>query len=348
MVKRTIEPPNYDKTFEESCRGPWQINYQKLHEDVLRTKKGILLFRCPTFSGWGNRIRALLSSFHLAVISKRAFIIDCPKPSPLEKYLEPNFIKWNYQINTTDMSFRSRHYDISPFATFWKYNNFEIDFNHSVEEIYNYGREFYLRHNPKYYLPTWRQEHMYFGCCFHFLFKKTKRLENRMAQAKEQLGFDRNIVLGIHIRRGDVFFHHHSSRDVRIHKVENAQYHFDCAEMIDQRIQKLYKTKKIIWFFASDCVEIKKYAEERYPNRIKQLHGKIEHTSWPREGNEDAGHMSMFLDYFLLQQSDFRLFTTASSFSNAVSMLTEGPYSHGRSTYKNNITKCDFPRSLKT
>ena len=230
----------------------------------------------------------------------------------------------------------------------FKKTDFETDLTNAVEGIHAYNGIFYneLKENPKYNLPN---SHMLLGCSFYFLFKKSKYLEKNIKQARDYLGFEDNIVLGIHIRRGDISFNHNRG-DIRIEKVESTDNYFSCAEKIEKRIQEKYNTTKTIWFLASDSVEVKQYAEKKYPGKIRQLHGPVEHVGHPRRGNEDAGHLSMFLDVFLLQQSDFRLFCTPSTFPSSFAIITMGnantgsfPFSRKTKTYS-----CRLPLSLIT
>ena len=94
-------------------------------------------------------------------------------------------------------------------------------------------------------------------------------------------------------------------------------------------------------------MEIKNYAQ-KYPEKVRKLDRPNEHVGHPRKGNEVAGHLSMFLDYFLLQQSDFRVFTTMSTFPDSISILTLGYPNAGGLSYKDSWTSCQIPSSLNT
>ena len=292
----------------------------------------------------------------MAVVTKRAFIIDCRIPTPLQEYLIPNYIKWNYTINTKFLSVRKQSNDAERLGSkgALRETDFQSYFNHSIEILHRSHDEFYkhLPKNPKYNLPQWRSRDMLLGCTFNFLFKRSERLEHRLKNAKKELGFDKNIVLGIHIRIGDnAAFNGAGSRyDLRVGKIEDTSHFFNCAEKIDELIQRKYKTKKVIWFLASDSMEVKVYAAKKYPQKIKQLYGEIQHIGWPQKGMGDVGYISMFLDLFLLAHSDFRLFTrgngTISSFIDAVTVASQGSHTAGEAMYKNNVSACRIPHEL--
>ena len=200
---------NFTQEYNTLCQGKWQVNYSELHRNILENSKRFLIFKCSK-AGWANRIRALLSSFHLAVVAKRAFIIDCQRPSPLERYLAPNFIKWNFAINSAGLSVRYQNPGTRSLGSSWKDTDFDVYFNHSVEVIHNFHHIFYekLKANPKYNLPPLQNRYLLLGCSFHFLFRKSEYVENNLKQERENLGFNENIVIGIHIGRGDTAFSH--------------------------------------------------------------------------------------------------------------------------------------------
>jgi hypothetical protein len=76
------------------------------------------------------------------------------------------------------------------------------------------------------------------------------------------------------------------------------------------------------------------------------ISGPIEHIGVSTKGNEDAGMFTMLLDYFLLQESDYRLYTSESSFDSAVSYITFGKNSAGRVYLEKDKRTCTFPITL--
>lgn len=344
---RPIIATDFEKGHKELCKNSWQDEYTKLHNHLLATNQNKFLVVTCSAGGWGNRLRELLCVFHLAVITKRAIIIDCNQPVPLDKYLPPRYVKWNYKVNETGLSIR---------------HGYVIDFNEiknitdtKVEKLLNYSVEsnpglrgsFYiaLANLIKYDLPIWPNVPQMLGCDFYYLFKKSDVLENRLRQLKAELGFIDNIVLGIHIREGDSVFHHNKG-DKRYKNAEDIQNAFNCATKVENKIKEKYNTTKIIWFLAADSDKRKTYAKEKYGNKVKYVDGPIEHIGHPMKGNEDAGQLTMLLDYFLMQESDFKLYTSPSTFDDAVEYISLGKPSVIQLFYRNQLS-CKIPKYLE-
>ena len=339
---------DYENNHRDQCRNSWQENYTKLHHDMIETNQNkFIQFKCARV-GWGNRVRDILFLFHFSVVTKRVFIINCDVPSPLEKYLEPRNIKWNYKINELELSVR-RAYTIKlkKFKRPLNQRVFEDLLKYSVEDTPTLSGDryhFFLESDiVKYDFLFGLSYPQMMGCSFYYLFKKSNMLQERLDEWREKLGFHENIVIGIHFREGD--FHFHNIRNKRIEK-KDIQFSFDCAEQVQMKVEKKYSTKKVIWFLAADSETMKKYVKEKYGNKVRHIDGPIEHVAHPSAGNEDAGHLSMFLDYFLLQESDYRLYTGPSSFDNAVDFITLGTENVGSSFYRE-ARVCVMPPSLK-
>ena len=87
--------------------------------------------------------------------------------------------------------------------------------------------------------------------------------------------------------------------------------------------------------------------ETDYGNKVMYIDGPIEHTGYPRKGNEDAGQFNMLLDYFLLQESDFKFFTSPSTFYMAVEFISLGKLERVSHLFCRNIMSCRIPKSLE-
>ncbi|XP_028390706.1 uncharacterized protein LOC114515616 [Dendronephthya gigantea] len=342
MKNRPRNTTDYEKGHRDLCKNSWQEEYTKLHQNQINAKK-FITYTCPK-SGWGNRLRDLIARFHFAVVVGRAFIINCDRPSPLDRYLSPRNIKWNYKINQTKLTVRSgypvrlgdiKNGDIR--KTFEKTLNYSVE--HSPRLVGNINK--WIVSHLRYNLTVWPNLGQMMGCSFYYLFKKSDRLEKRLEEWKEELGYYENIVLAIHIREGDSVFHHNRN-DKRFKDPKEFDVCFECAAKIQKRIEEKYKTKKVIWFLAADSEKRKTYARTKYGNKVKYITGPIEHVGHPTKGNGDAGQFTMFLDYFLMQEADYRLYPGSSTFDNAVNFITLGTADSSRGA-----KACPMPRSLK-
>jgi hypothetical protein len=339
---------DYEKGHKDVCKNSWQEDYTKLHQHLIESNQNKFIFyKCPP-SGWGNRLRDLLISFHFAVVAKRAFIIDCDVPSsPLDRFLPPRNIKWNYKVNETRLTVkRGRRVilnDIKDPGVFEKMLNYSVEYSPGL-----IGNKYqFLADHVKYDLPVWPNLVQMVGCSFYYLFKKSDMLQEHLDKWKEKMGFNQNIVLGIHFRHGDSVFHTNRNRgDSRI-SMKDVDFSFDCVKQVQEKVEEKYNTTKVIWFLAADSQKTKDYAKQKFGDKVRLIEGPIEHLGHPTRGNEDAGQLSMFVDYFLLQESDYRLYTGPSTFDGAIDYITLGRKDAGSTFYKK-MRLCVMPASLKS
>jgi len=86
------------------CGKEWQLKYQALHQDIISNKREakFLVYYCPSTNkgcnGYGDRVRAMVSLFYLAILTDRAFLIHFKGPQPLERFLAPKNINWTFPI----------------------------------------------------------------------------------------------------------------------------------------------------------------------------------------------------------------------------------------------------------
>ena len=170
-------------------------------------------------------------------------------------------------------------------------------------------------------------------------------MQKSLDEWKEKLGFNENIVIGIHIREGDVVFYR-GSKDKRFRTEDDIKFSFICAEQIQEEIEKKYNTDKVIWFLAADSVKRKISVKQKYGSKVRFITGPVNHVVHLRRETRDSAYLSVFLDFFLLQEADYRLYTTPSSFDRAIDMITLGT-NHSSRTLEDGQRHCVIPPSLK-
>ena len=98
----TWQTQNLDSS--DVCGKVWQSRYQALHQDIINNKREakFLVYFCdwkPSgCAGYGDRVRAVISLFYLAILTDRAFLIHWKTPKPLERFLTPKKINWTFPI----------------------------------------------------------------------------------------------------------------------------------------------------------------------------------------------------------------------------------------------------------
>ena len=351
VTSRPKDVIDYEKGHNDLCKNSWQENYTKLHQYLVKTNQKFVVYKCRG-KGWGNRVPEMLLYFHFAVIAKRAFLLDCNNPSPVTNFLLPRNIKWNHPVNRRLVTIRYRSKvvldnitDSSDPKVFDQLLKYDAEYNPNLV-----GNRFGVASKVvKYDLSVWPNERQVMGCNFYYLFKKSDMLQKRLNEWKEELGFNENIVIGIHIREGDIIFYN-NTRDKRFKNEEDIDFSFICAQQIQKAIETKYNTDKVIWFLAADSAKRKDIAKQKYGSKVRFITGPVIHVNIAKRGEEmrQLGHLSMFLDFFLLQEADYRLYTSHSSFDVVIDTITLGT-NHSSRTMPTEKDKpnCVIPPSLK-
>lgn len=314
---------NFDAWFSkktvEVCGTGWQENYRKLHANILskHLEEKYLVYLCPGTRqgccGYGNRLRAVVSLFYLSVLTDRAFLIDWRAPEPIENYLKPRYIQWNYTESLdvcTGLQIRKHYWgstktdireaegwiiqDSSHFKKWLTTTDLKEYFDWPVEEITTiwYFAEGGLTLNP-YLLKRAKElgitpliskspKYNLIGCAFDFLFSKSKAVENKLNEMRAQLQFDKGPIIGIHIRTGDDQFDYFSSDNDRSWNVKNVTRllkFFDCAAKVEKTLfgNKIDKRTKVRWFVSTDNSEVRDFAQESYPRKVVASNLTIQH-----------------------------------------------------------------------
>lgn len=314
--KRPVPAVDYKKRHEKLCQNSWEKQYTKLHHEIIEKQQNKFLIYTCSGAGWGNRIRRILPMFYLAVITKRAFIIECDKPISLDRYIPPAHAQWNYKVNKTGLSVRHGYAAFRNVKNQTDPKEYENDLTYNVE--YNARVQGPLTHRMATLLKFSLPNVPFYGCAFYYLFRKSHDLESRFSSYKAKVGFHDNFVIGIHIREGD--------RRER-YKPGDIDKTCKCAEDVEKIFSKKYNTTKIIWFLAADFNDTKTSIIEKYGKKVKYIEGPIEHVGHPRRGYADIGQLNMFLDIFLLQETDFNIYGHTSTFDHAVEAISPGKQS---------------------
>ena len=85
----------------------------KLHKDILQSRRPrrFIVFSCTLegykCAGYGNRLGGIASILFLSIVTQRAFLIEWDQEVPLDMYLVPKAVEWNYSTeNIKDLDTR--------------------------------------------------------------------------------------------------------------------------------------------------------------------------------------------------------------------------------------------------
>lgn len=341
------------------CGEGWQEEYAVMHDEILKSirPRKFLVYSCKGkgygCAGYGNRIGGISSLFFLAVLTKRAFLIDWNDPAPLalENFLWPKRIKWNYAVaNLRGLESRTHYWgkglpkklqhedfekpgNLYPdFAHWFRIVDFNSYFDRPVEVItatWNFAQEIWS--NP--YLSQLADEmgiilpplkYLLVGCSYEFLFQRSPELENRLSKIKNASFAESTPIIGLHIRMGDVAF----GRKRRLN-TQNFKSFFTCAQVVEKSIAKSnpnLKTSNIKWFLATDHIAVKEYGLQQYPGKVLTLDVEPEHIGIFQKQRFPTyeGVTGVFLDHFLLAECFFLILSNSTFGTSALGINYHG------------------------
>ena len=341
----TLRIPKLDG-FSDVCGKGWQSKYQALHQDIINNKREakFLVYFCDWTNsgcfGYGDRVRAVISLFYLAILTDRAFLIHWKTPKPLERFLTPKDINWTFPIpllETRKHFWRNiySHWredlqgwqtkNISAVVSLVQKENFKVYFDKPVEIVTTnvYFSEGAMQKN-KYLMQRAQameirpllpgsQRHAKIGCAFDVLFNAPPRLHNALQYTRKKLRENSSFVIGIHIRLGDKPFGINNTRV----SVSDFPKYFLCAKKVEQNLLSLDGRKRARWFLATDSLLVKDYARKHFAEKVITEETKPEHIDIHKEGENspsDEGMIGILHDHFMLAECDF-LVLSHSSFS---------------------------------
>ncbi|EDO43826.1 predicted protein [Nematostella vectensis] len=330
------------------CDGNWVHTYKQLHEQTLKSSKRerkYLVYYCKGHSagcgGYGNRMMGIISTFYLAVLTNRTFLIHWGGPEKFDQYFKPNMIDWTFdERRYKGLRSRDNRWGLENHPGYerqvilrqknflkWAENtNIEGYLNEPVERISTiwyfapqiWNNPFLKKRAKEVGLPLPRKDYPYgmIGCAMKFLFKKSRYLVKAFRKAKQALDSRERPFIGIHIRTSD---HHFGINNKDSFRTREPRAVFACAQRIENALKRknhLLKGKTFTWFLAADDKNVKLEALRRYPSNVVTLDinpNHMEYTSRYKDVFRD-----LLLDQLLLLECDFFVPTRDSTFSYMV------------------------------
>ena len=362
VVNVTKEGPQTTWQMSDVCGEVWQSRYQALHQDIIKNKREakFLVYFCDWpfrgCFGYGDRVRAVISLFYLAILTDRAFLIHWKAPKPLERFLTPKNINWTFPIpllETRKHFWRNIHGQTKKDLDGWlarngsavsnlvKKENFNVYFDKPVEIVTSnvYFADGAMQRN-EYLMPRARdmeikpllpgsrtRRHAKIGCAFDFLFDIPPRLQNALQNTRKKLRENSTFVIGIHIRLGDKQF---GKNNTRVSESDFPKF-FLCAKKVEQELFSLDGRKHVRWFLATDTLLVKDYARKHFGEKVITEENKPEHIDLLNEGEKpisDEGMMGVLHDHFMLAECDFLVVSPGSFDLTAVGIGMHSSKTH--------------------
>lgn len=346
----------YEQRKDRICGKQWQHNYTNLHKDILQSRRPrrFIVFSCTVegynCAGYGNRLGGIASLLFLSILTQRALLIEWDRELPLDTYLVPKGIEWNYSTeNIKDLDTRihflgkKNHFkkwreDVlnqwdmkTNFLSWLLQTDIQGYFNRPVEKVVSnwYFADFLLE-NPfleqnvrDLGIRRQRSEHSLIGCAFDFLFQKSRELKTRLDAARRSLGLANHAPkLGLHIRMGDMSLHRGLLKNNHI----DYKRFMSCARVFGEALarRKADSVRETVkWFLATDDNAVKQYALKNYPLNAATLNITPQHlNSLTKTTNSEKieGMFGVVMDHFLLSECDF-LILSKSTFGKTAAAL---------------------------
>jgi hypothetical protein len=289
-----------------------------------------LIYKCESYcGGFGDRLRGIISSYFLSLLSNRHFIIDMPFPCPITNFLQPNLYNWNISFNRTTMN-RSKRKIIAidrnndlfneiqntSFVESWsRFDDIEIFTNlNFITAVY---KNIWLRKSPIIveFLNRMTLEEAninnLFPLFFEILFKPTKQVAKVIDSILTMKSLKHTSFLCLHIRKG---------RNPTIPNdglLDRENVTDDIIRFIDDSL--LLEKHNLTIIVASDSNAAVSQILNRFPGLSLTISGPILHVDKPVASvNHCEGLLKVLADFFILGECHTSILTGSgfSGFAN--------------------------------
>jgi len=307
----------------------WGHSYANFHRKALESSNKdtkYIVYSCRDHcEGLGDRLIGIVSSFYVALLMGRVFLIDSTIPVELESMLEPNMIDWRYKAQ--EHKLKSLSYAKEHLITLWDRRTYLEDeftskYTASVQHL-KINQRLYLSmsQNANYKskikelgLDRMASFHI-FGCLFHYLFKPSPVLSDFIREFQDSVFFNnlnqRTPVIGMQIRTGSGVGEH-----ARI-ETEEIQKFWNCGKILLDK----YPNSRIL--LTTDNRILKQQAATIFKDRVVIIDLPIGHVDKVGRGNHQALRNAI-AELLLLSMCD-HLIISRSNFGEVATMINFKP-----------------------
>ena len=306
-----------------------------------------LTYACKSFcGGFGDRMRGIMTSYVLALITERHFMIDMTHPIDIIEFLRPNLYNWTFvkpKLNTSRSSISVSAIDshvafisnmqTRAFSQTWaKYDDITLLTNLDlVNDILRNPTvqntsivQMFVKLMPRVQLNM----HSLFALLFDALFSPTPRIVSALQPILEPI-HSGCTMLCLHIRIGS---NPSNPLDQTFKDIGSAVN--DTAAFLGQ--SKWMDNPMSRLFVTSDSALAIAHFVDRYPNRTLTVPGPILHIDRPAGGvNRTEGFVKVIADFYALGECHTSILTP-SGYSAMANRRRRAPYDH---LYKYNPPK---------
>ena len=202
--------------YRNQCGQNWHEMFEHWELQQKRSKHGganCVVWRClENCGGLGDRLRGILTSFTLALVTDRAFFIDNPSPAPLADYfhIANPAVSWAFDqtllhgasvLEENFMNHLTPPLGLYSSANLSRYLPYDI-----ILQNNNFWRPFEVLHNPTLnHVETLRSfpDHVLAGCILNYLLVPRADVQSEIQRVKNEIASQKQQVLAVQIRTGD-------------------------------------------------------------------------------------------------------------------------------------------------
>lgn len=262
-----------------------------------------IVWRCAgSCGGFGDRLRGILTSFALALVTDRAFFIDHPNPAPLQDFFQVAKPHISWVFNQSLLQGRSvleenfLNHVTPPLGLYSQADLTSYEAYDVVVQINNFWRPFDILHNPSLrHVDKFRalNEHTLAGCMLNYLLVPMPDLQRQVQDMKQAAIIRQQHVLAVQVRTGDS-----QSKNETLLK-ELLQYYELCIQNLQTTGNETYQL-----FLTTDAEQVLELMKDAHPDMIS-FAGQIFHVDG-NFGAPDSPHAAfkkVILDHLMISQS---------------------------------------------
>ena len=298
-----------------------------IQTDFIRRRQGkALIWKCGDIcGGFGDRLRGIISTFLLAVLTDRAFLIDHSRPANLADFFDfhPSLgSSWKFQQSFIDGMDVTSEFNIDQYKS-GKYRYRTENFHDSIKSRVhimqtNIPVQSYLLWNPhleenirRYGLDKINYIDLT-GCLMSAVLSPHGEILTAFQRARRYL--DNYYVIGLQIRTGgdntEVW-----KDDERVKRSEIG-YFWDCAQLLENKRQD---SRPVKWFITTDSEKVRQSALEKFGDKVYQVEGDIVHIDKFESAAARRGMHKTLMDFLILSSAD-RMVISRSNFAEVAAL----------------------------
>lgn len=335
--------------YRNNCGSDWYrlfAEWESIQRAAIQRQVGVksIVWRCRRFcGGLGDRQRGILTSFTLALVTKRAFFIDNEYPVPLQHFFHVANPELHWTFDETLLEGR-RHIEedftnalplVGDFASanLSYYEEYDV-----VIQSNNFWKPLSILQNPS--LRSVRlfnsfKDHILAGCFLNYLLVPARELQMQVYDRKAEAAQANKFILALQVRTGDS----QAKQDTMLDDV--VRYFQDCVGKIQASSRAGFRL-----FLTTDSLQVANRLKYAHPDMFV-FEGQIVHIDGDFGSGESPSDAfrKVVLDHVMISQAQ-TLVISRSGFGEYAAMRGfKSYYTPLHCDYKSPVPHYEFPSS---